>query len=75
MFAKVYAKHCKGYASQLVNNRSGLTTDDNLKDCVLDYLAAVKSRMLKEPLDSWGALPDLASILTFQEHMVSYVCT
>lgn len=42
------------YCSQLLKNRSYLTGDDQLKKSVRVYMAVVKSRRLKESLDSLG---------------------
>lgn len=51
-----------------------MNVDYQLKESRRVQLAAVKSERIRESLDSWGAPPDLPSILAFQEHVGSFQC-
>lgn len=57
------------------DDRFDLTGDEQQKDSERVYMAAVKSRRLRELLHGWGAPPGLLFIQTLQERVVSFLCT
>lgn len=62
------------YACQVLANKSDLT-DQNEQESAHVHQAAVKSKMLRESLDSHGCPPGLLAIQIFQEPLVSYLYT
>lgn len=61
------------YASRLLNKRSSLTYDEEMKESERVYLAAGKRRLLTESMDSWTAPSGLSSIKKFYQQAVSYL--
>lgn len=51
-----------------------MTGDQPVIESVHANLAAVKSKSLRESLDSWGALSCLPSRQTFQKYVMSFLC-
>lgn len=58
----------------LINNRSSLKGNDQLKKSIRLYLAAMKRGRLKESLNSLRAPFRLSFIHILQDHVVPYLC-